>query len=191
MTRKLAILVVLLTAIITGLPSPAEAAAPPDGFMGIAWGANQQQVKKAMSERGFVFLSEDKKVIKFKGEFAGNTAELKFLMTNGAFFEGWADYMGRAVFVPGVQDKFREVVKLITEKYGPPTKSGARTYPGIKGSYEDYAWEFAGPEGAGPTRIVCAMVPPGPYWNENQHEAYFIVYYVSSVKGIDSRKQDI
>ncbi|TRZ88817.1 MAG: tetratricopeptide repeat protein [Methanosarcinales archaeon] len=91
------------------------------GFMGIPWGASTQQIIKTMSEQGYRQLTGTKPgKLAFRGAFAEVPCELEFYLIANSFYSGSADHCAIGPYRVGPQRYFEQVVKMLSEKYGPP-----------------------------------------------------------------------
>ena len=96
-------------------------AASVDGFIGVPWGATQQQIDSAMKEKGFPhhdFMPY------YVGSFAGYTARaLSFQLKHDSFYEGQASicHTEENSGHGEVRACSQKIVSMISEKYGQPT----------------------------------------------------------------------
>ncbi len=121
---KVFYLVILLLTVMFG---PSQAGTVPDGVAGIPWGASRDQIIKAMSEQGYQQLkdAELKEIgtdLGFRGVFAGESCQLIFRLVANSFYFCWADRIAQSPSRQWPQESFERIVKMLTEKYGPPQK---------------------------------------------------------------------
>lgn len=138
--RKIISTVIILGLLLV-LQTAGQAAPAVDGFMGVPWGANHEQVQKAMEARGFTLLEQrsDGIIDKYRGTFTGKPAELSFQFENNVFFEGEAAFLD----VKGAQEtvvrlSYLEMKQLLTAKYG----STAEEYTNADGESNACAWHL-------------------------------------------------
>lgn len=178
------VLTLFLVAQLTGYAAP-----PVEGFMGVPWGADRQQVQKAMEERGFKLLEQraDGVVDTYQGTFVDQPAQLKFqYYKNGSVF-----YSGSAAFLhvkgrspDSAMAYYYELKGLLTAKYG------TRTALATDGSGRlEYASLWQGlPATATPSGQATIQLRHGPiiygtgYWGNGLSEAYGVEvsYYMDS-----------
>ncbi len=97
-------------------------AASVDGFLGVPWGATQQQIDTAMKEKGF---SHHEFMPYYVGSFAGYPARaLSFQVKHNAFYEGQASicHTEENSGHGEVRDCSKKIVGMISDKYGQPTR---------------------------------------------------------------------
>lgn len=117
-----AVLPLLIVSVVM-LSGIAQASAVPEGFMGIPWGASREQIIKAMSERGYRQLTgTEPGHLAFKGAFAGVPCQLEFSLIANSFYSGGAGYCAKGPYRRWPQTYFELVVKMLSEKYGPPQR---------------------------------------------------------------------
>lgn len=143
MKQKVAAFVVLfsLALCFSPLQTASQAAPTVDGFMGVPWGANHEQVQRAMEERGFTLLEQraDGIVDKYRGTFTGRPAELTFQYENNVFFEGEAAFLDvKGAESDVVRLHYMEMKELLTAKYGSPAKE----YSAENGRNIACAWDL-------------------------------------------------
>lgn len=111
----LAVLVVMFSGI-------AQAGEVPDGFMGIPWGASGDQIIKTMKERGYQRTDnpQNTQPFAFRGAFAGAPCELNFHLTANSFHSVYAANCQWSPNPRVPQRYFQDMVKMLSEKYGPP-----------------------------------------------------------------------
>ena len=123
------VLALLSVVLFSGI---AQAGAVPEGFMGVPWGASKAQVIKAMSEQGCQqithpqFSSPDTLV--FNGSFAGASCPIiYFSFIRNSFYEGKANYCNKSPNPAWPQVTYKNIVDMLSEKYGPPTNRSSET----------------------------------------------------------------
>ena len=128
----IAVLALLSVSVVT-FSGIVQAGTVPDGFMGVPWGANKAQVIKTMSEQGYQQLTCVQAGIDdlcFQGVFAEASCVLEFSFTGNSFYEGRARHCNRSESPDWPQLTFKNIVDMLSEKYGPPTKRGSEMEPG-------------------------------------------------------------
>ena len=96
-------------------------AASVDGFIGVPWGATQQQIDNAMREKGF---SHHEFMPYYVGSFAGYPAPaVSFQVRHNAFYEGQASicHTSENSGYREVEECSQKIVSMISDKYGQPT----------------------------------------------------------------------
>jgi len=125
MKSKSSTLVILFSLFFLLLSSSAISvcAAPVvDGFAGVPWGATQEQVQVAMTEKGFAFLGQTPGGRdKYNGTFAGHPAELQFSFNKNLFYCGEARIqdMPAPEEIWSVAGSFEDIKRMFVAKYGP------------------------------------------------------------------------
>ena len=142
--RTLAFVLLFAPALIfPGLP---QAGVVPDGFLGVPWGANTEQVVKAMKERGYRQLkAADSGQLVFKGAFAGEPCQLTFRLLANSFYSASANYCARSGHSAAPQQAFMRIVQDLSDKYGPPTNRRSdmmKTNDGKEHPQEGAWWEL-------------------------------------------------
>jgi hypothetical protein len=113
----------LLSISVFVFPGTPQASAVPEGFLGVAWGANTEQIIKAMKERGFRQLTgTNPGRPAFKGSFAGSPCQLSFGLMANSFYNASANFCARSDTPTSPQFAFRRIVDDLSGKYGPPTE---------------------------------------------------------------------
>lgn len=115
MVKRWYIAAVLVAVWLLTLTAPICAAPVPEGFVGVPWGATQEQVIKMMSERGWREAFGDGK--SFYGFFAGFPGIVTFEFTGNAMTGGRAE-LERATNGYNSKHTFDAGYKLLSEKYG-------------------------------------------------------------------------
>lgn len=107
---------------------PLHAAPSVEGFSSVPWGASHEQVRTVMTEKGFVFLQEIKSsdlysFDRYKGDFAGYAAELRFYYYKDVFYRGAAVFLDVLNSNSQLQCEvyYESVKKLFVAKYGRAT----------------------------------------------------------------------
>ena len=124
-TILLAIFFTFLVVLVFIFFGIAQAGEVPDGFAGIPWGASRNQIIKAMNERGCQQITNNNpETLEFhKGNFAGVTcSRLYFNLRENSLYEGSAYGCARSEYHEFTQDKFNQIVKMLSGKYGPPKR---------------------------------------------------------------------
>ena len=115
---------VLLSVSVIMFSGIARAGAVSDGFAGVPWGANKDQVINIMGKRGYRQLgTKPLGDLVFSGEFAGVPCELSFRLIDDSFYEGYA-WFGHT---EKSQATFNRIVDMLSERYGPPQDRGSKT----------------------------------------------------------------
>lgn len=143
---KWRLVLVLLFALGLTCPRNLQAGVVPEGFLGVAWGANTEQVVKAMKERGFRQLTgANPGRPTFKGSFAGSPCQLSFSLMANSFYNASANFCARSDTPASPQFAFRRIVDDLSSKYGPPTERGSdklKTNDGKEHPQEYAKWNF-------------------------------------------------
>jgi len=141
MPRRSFILVALFTLLLAGLPLESFAAAGPNGFATIPWGADWEKIDNTLRQKGFApqentppaNLREFRR--SFKGNFLGYDGVLTFSFLQNVFYQGEFVTMetqdNNLMRIWGQQFSTN-----LTKKYGSPT----RRVEGEKGDY-DLSWD--------------------------------------------------
>jgi len=72
----------------------------PDGFIGIPWGSNREQIVKAMNDRGYTAeetipaQGTPPATLLYRGAISGQSCQLEFYLLNNTFHRGRATYLG-------------------------------------------------------------------------------------------------
>jgi hypothetical protein len=147
-TKALRWTLVLVLLFAPGLtfPEDPQAGIVPDGFLGVPWGANTDQVIKAMKERGYRQLkgAESGQLV-FKGAFAGEPCQLTFRLLANAFYSASANYCARSGHPIAPQQTFLRIVQDLSDKYGPPTSRRSdkiKTNDGKEHPQEGAVWDL-------------------------------------------------
>jgi hypothetical protein len=99
-------------------------AASLDGFVGVPWGADKQQVAKAMAQRDFKKVAEGASYITYRGTFADLPADLTFAFKKNGFYTGEADLLScRDQEIIFTIAPYKGIKELLIAKYGPPDDS--------------------------------------------------------------------
>jgi hypothetical protein len=123
-TRALLLALALILAFgpLRTLAGDTQSGAVPEGFLGVPWGAKSDEIVKAMKERGYRQLKgADAGQLSFKGAFAGEPCQLSFRLMAGSFCSASANFCARSGHPQGPQAAFTNIVRDMSEKYGPPT----------------------------------------------------------------------
>ena len=146
--KALASIIVLILAVWSApvLPGQPQNAVVPDGFLGVPWGANTDQVVKAMKGRGCRPLqgAESGRLV-FKGAFAGEPCQLSFRLLANSFYSATANFIARSSRPAAPRQAFQRIVQDLTAKYGPPTTRGSgtlKTNDGKEHPQEGAVWEL-------------------------------------------------
>jgi hypothetical protein len=130
MNSKRVIFVTLFWLLLMCFAVTAYAEPVPEGFVGVPWGTTREQVRKIMSERGWLRLTGSAPTEEsFNGAYNGMTGQLTFIFAGESFVEGRADFLARVPerSIAFTTKKYEETVKILTEKYGPPN-NGSSTW---------------------------------------------------------------
>ncbi len=126
-TKTFYLIIVLVLLAVSDVMSSGIACADevPDGFVGIPWGANRNQITNAMRERGYNELISDPPTpdtLEFEGAFAGYPCMLMFKLTANSFYWGIASSCAKSPYRDFPQRYFERVVNTLSKKYGPPAE---------------------------------------------------------------------
>jgi len=116
---------VAMLCILAGRASVQAAAPAPAEFAGVTWGSSVEGVKASMAGREVKLDERDTtldKLVYEGGVFANFKANFwGFYFVNGKFYRGRV----RIVAEGAPEQQVRTFVRLLTEKYGPPTQQQA------------------------------------------------------------------
>ena len=158
----------------------AYAAAAPEGFVGVIWGASRSQVKQMMLERGWTrYTDSSPNEEVFKGAFDGMAGDIHFLMAGDSFVEGYADPLARLPVrnMGATRSAYAATVKHLTEKYGTPQKVGVPDYHGFTQG-NAVIWEFG--DGVTNDRYTIRVIinSEGTWFSDVEgKQTYFDVVY--------------
>lgn len=171
---------VVLIGVLSFAPGTIQAANITDGVLGIPWGASPTQARQLMEQNNYTFLTEAVQpgsglpIFQYKGMYATYTARvyLKFMLKqmvelDVALFESENNM--------GVSYIFKDIDRLLTEKYGPWTRDTSRilSVEKLKVPYTTHQWDDVG--GAG-LEISLTLDPgwsvPGTTWEARVRVAY-------------------
>lgn len=122
--KRLLFIMSLLTVFLVAGTLQLQAAPIPDGFAGVKWEQSKDVTKKIIANQGWRMVGEDARNITAKGSFNGMKAQLTYQFESNALVGG--------TVITGVYPKrniaasafaYKDLVKNLTEKYGPPTSS--------------------------------------------------------------------
>ncbi len=163
----------------------------PDGFAGIPWGANTNQITKAMRERGYKEFTGEPKPgeLKFDGDFAGVPCLLLFDLTANSFYSGSADYCAKSPYRQFPQSHFETVVNKLNAKYGPPQnrKSFVNENGGGAELLEKAQWTFVDSDTSDNYSIDVLLFRSSFF--DGMHGS--IQYFVSITYQADSLKKNL
>lgn len=186
---KKIVIVFLSSVFMAGLFVGASHAAVPDGFLGVPWGASRDQIIKTMNERGFTTQgaigSADRppSTLVFRGAFADQACQLEFYLMSNALYKGRASHLG-LLQPPGAQlALYRQMVKQIGVKYGPPQSDNVqedKTNTGEIWRAGKAEWNFTDGEAAEKYKIGIDLIPPVMYFsNYNKSLGYVFITYTA------------
>ncbi|MDR3566071.1 MAG: hypothetical protein P4N59_32175 [Negativicutes bacterium] len=147
MNSKVSIMVIIFSLVLMSFAVSASASAVvPDGFVGIPWGANREQVIKTMNERGFTTQGTTSwggmapSTLVFRGAFDGVPCQLQFDLLNNALYAGHATQLG--LFSPPghLEGLYKRMVSQIGTKYGPPQSDKMNEYKEDNGKIYGRGW---------------------------------------------------
>lgn len=174
--KKLVAAVVFCT-VMLALTAASYAAPPVEGFIGVPWGADRQQVQKAMEERGFTLLEQrtDGFSDTFNGTFAGQPAQLRFIYEKSFFYKGEAAFLhvrDRDYYT--VKAYYNELRGLLAAKYGSPAEISSLGIRPLACS----KWEGL-PTTAPIPGQVTIMLREGPemFWPDSRFSHSVVVIY--------------
>jgi hypothetical protein len=141
----IAVLALLSVSVVT-FSGIVQAGAVPEGFEGVPWGASRDRVIKTMSEQGYRQITHPQysspDILVFNGSFAGFPClTMIFYFINNSLYEGHAENCNRSSSPPQADFTFNRIVKMLSEKYGPPNNRLSRPLEGHK-PIEIASWEF-------------------------------------------------
>lgn len=178
MKSKAPILVILVSLALICCSVSASAAPPtPDGFDGIPWGANREQIIKTMDERGFTTKGTIRwegmppSTLLFRGAFDGVSCQLEFVSMNNALYAGSATQLG--LFSPPghLEEIYRRMVSQLSKKYGPPQSDKKDEYKNDEGEILERGWgatwEIIDKESSDKYAIDVSLIMPGSAYYSN------------------------
>lgn len=154
------------------LVAPALAAPHVDGFVDVPWGANVDQLKAVMDQRGATLQKQGPDRVEYLGTFANEPARLSFYFDKNIFYQGEAELLNaKGKDEPVIKKYFGEFSNMVTAKYGNAEPGGS------VGQFQVYAnfWRNL-PTAAQPTAqaairvigIVDVRKKPDPNKAENK-----------------------
>jgi hypothetical protein len=204
MKSKVSILVILLSLLLMCFVAASVYAASvvPDGFVGIPWGANRDQIIKAMDERGYTTQGTIPDAQKFpstllyRGAFGGQNCQLEFYLLNNVFHTGRATYLGMFAVEPAKESIYKQMVSQISVKYGLPQSDKITDVKGNSGKTFRYGyaqWDFVDSESSEKYMISVDLLPTGfnmfSQYN-NQSFGYVTVTYAAVSIGERLQKKE-
>jgi len=150
---------------VTALTVTVYAAPTLEGFMGIAWGANVEQVKQGMAQNGFYLHNEEKWGVLTQEVFDNGSYAGYMVYATSAFLKYNTMY-GAVVSIKGeagsgIDAIYSHLKTLLQEKYGMPegeTQSWANNKPSAGVKVTSTTWIIPN-EGGKPHEIVLSKTP--------------------------------
>lgn len=203
MKSKICILVILFSLILICFAASVSATSVvPDGFVGIPWGANKDQISKIMNDRGYTTQgtipdSRDlPSTLLYRGAFGGQNGQLEFRLLNNVFHMGRATYLGMFAAEPAKESIYMQIVNQIGAKYGAPQSDKITDVKGNSGKtyrYGDAQWDFIDSESFEKYMISVDLLPTGfnmfSQYN-NQSFGYVTVTYTAVSLGERLQKKE-
>ena len=126
----------LLLAVLVFSPGAIQAAGITDGALGIPWGASPSQARQLMEQNGYTFVVQQNEagshglipVFFFNGRYASYPAQVGVKTENNQMFELEAT-LWEAENAGLLDEPFRVLKRLLTDKYGPWTQDVSRNMP--------------------------------------------------------------
>jgi len=190
------VLCLLLVTQMTGYATPPAV----EGFMGVPWGANRQQVEAVMVRHGYAkiprpdFCSDptyarnsvcSPDLAIYDGSYADERAELQYLFLNNAFYAGQAEMA--AINGPKLTAYqaaiFPKIKELLIAKYGQPDEEFQKpaerqsTYSAIIGAQARALWRLNAGEAGGDEVELSIYKQEGTGGNWGMLPGYVKVYY--------------
>lgn len=108
------------------LVAPALAAPRVDGFADVPWGANVDQLKSVMDQRGATLQKQGPDRVEYLGTFANEPARLIFYFDKNIFYQGEAELLNaKGKDEPVIKKYFEEFSNMVTAKYGNAEPGGS------------------------------------------------------------------
>ena len=123
MNRKIVCLALFALLLVT---NTALAAPRVDGFADVPWGANADQLKAAMDQRGATLQKQSTDRVEYLGTFANEPARLIFYFDKNIFYQGEAELLNaKGKDEPIIKKYFAEFSNMVTAKYGNAEPGGS------------------------------------------------------------------
>lgn len=174
MKSKVSILVILSSLLLMCFAvSVCAASVVPDGFVGIQWGANREQIIKTMNERGYstqgttAWGGMDPSTLVFRGAFDGIPCQLAFYSRNNALYNGGASQLG--LFTPPghLEGLYKRMVSQLSTKYGPPQSNTLNDWNNGKERSWRATWELIDSDSSDKYGIMVYLDIPGAMYYSN------------------------
>ena len=177
----------------------------PDGFVGILWGANREQIIKTMSDRGFTeqgtttWAGRAPSTLVFRGVFDGVPCQLVFGLRNNALDNGGASELGLFTSPGQLEGLYKRMVSRVSEKYGPPQFDKKDEYKDDNGKIFEREWrakwELIDNESSDKYVIQISLEIPGAIYysnapNPNKPEPSVTLSYIAVSLGERLQKKE-
>jgi len=203
MKSKSSTLVILFSLFFLLLSSVAvsvcAASVVPEGFVGIPWGANRDQIIKTMNERGYttegtIFSRETlPSTLLFKGAFGGQKCQLEFYLSNNTFYIASASHMGMFDQERYNEQIYKQMVQQISLKYGLPQSDKITEYNDNTGKIHRSgvaSWDIIDSESADKYVIRIDLIPTDVVWLGDKSFGFVNVTYTAVSLGERLNKKE-